>query len=68
MNVAKAEFKGCLTTGVLGFLLSVSIITGAHYLSGEMNKEQKKENTSQKILQQSLQSKKANYWMPQKDR
>ncbi|MBQ8251549.1 MAG: hypothetical protein IJY92_06545 [Alphaproteobacteria bacterium] len=68
MDTAKAEFKSCLTTGVLGFLLSVSIITGAYYFSGEMNKEQKKENTPQKILKPSTQPKKANYWIPQKDR
>ncbi len=68
MDVAKAEFKSCAITGIFGLLVSFSIIAGAHYLSSEMKKEEKKENTPQKILKQSTGPKKANYWIPQKDR
>ena len=68
MNVAKAEFKSCAITGIFGLLVSFSIIAGAHYLSTEMKKEEKKENTSQKVLKQPVGLKKANYWIPQKDR
>ncbi len=68
MNVAKAEFKSCAVTGIFGLLVSFSIIAGAYYLSSEMKKEEKKENTPQKILKQYTVPKKANYWIPQKDR
>ena len=68
METAKAEFKSCAVTGIFGMLISFSIVAGAHYLSTEMKKEEKKENTSQKVLKQPVGLKKANYWIPQKDR
>ena len=68
METTKAEFKSCAVTGIFGMLISFSIVAGAHYLSTEMKKEEKKENTSQKVLKQPVGLKKANYWIPKKDR
>ncbi len=39
MNDVKAEFKSCLTTGVVGFLLAVSVISGAYHLCKQSEKE-----------------------------
>ncbi len=68
MNTAKAEFKSCLTTGMVGLLFGVSIVMSAYYLSDQSNKNSQKENAPQKILKHSPQAKKANYWIPLKDR
>ena len=39
MTDVKQELKSCLATGVLGFLLAVSIISGAYYLCNQAEKE-----------------------------
>lgn len=41
MNDAKEEFKSCLTTGVLGFLLAAGFISGVYHLNKEVEKESK---------------------------
>ena len=39
MTDVQQEFKSCLVTGVVGFLLAVSVISGAYHLCNQVEKE-----------------------------
>lgn len=67
-NDVKKEFQSCMTTGIIGLLLVVSIVGGAHYLSEAQKKESKENKPAQKISTQKTATKTAQYYFPQKDR
>lgn len=49
----KEEFKSCMTTGILGALLGVSIVWGAYSMTNDLKSSgESKQNTAQPISSQ----------------
>ena len=62
MQEVKKELKSCVLTGFVGFCFALSVV-GMGYCVSTLN-----ENKMQNKVEKKKNIKKANYWIPQKDR